>query len=276
VPFYATAAVTIYTNPNRGSKLKYRRNANKLLIGLWDAHLDPDEEPSRAYKVCKRFILSMDPDYLYLVGDFGNMSSMSHHDKRRPLLLENKRYKRDVEQMGEEIEDLKLLAPNAEMEFFEGNHEFWTRKFIEENPSMEGELDLRSDLKLDERGIGWVPLNETKQVGEMFYAHGWKHTMYYAKATLAEFGSNIIVGHAHRPQTWITRKGSPIHSKPIMCMGVGILCHLNPPYIKKRVQDSKWVQGFGMVEYRDNGEFQAHQIIIVDGKITFGGYSWEV
>lgn len=241
---------------------------------MFDVHLDPDEVPSKAYLVAKRFLLSMQPRHLIVGGDFGHFRSLCHHEKNKPLLRENKRYSRDIGICREELEDLRAIVPTANMYYLEGNHEDWANKFItEEAPTLEGTINLSKDLGLEDLNIKWVPYNDTIKIGKMNFTHGYRHDKYYAFNTLIEFADNIMVGHAHRPQYFVIQKGSPIHSQPYCCVGVGCLCNRNPHYLRNK--RAAWAHGLGMVEYRDNGEFQPHHINIIDGKLTFSGYTWE-
>lgn len=217
----------------------------------------------------------MQPDHLIIGGDFGHFRSLCHHEKNKPLLRENQRYSRDIAICKEELEDLRDICPHAQMYFLEGNHEAWARKFItEEAPTLEGTIDLPKDLELSKLEIAWFDYNEILTIGKMSYTHGWHYSKYYAMRTLEEYADNIMVGHAHRPQIFILQKGSPIHPQPYTCLGVGCLCNRNPNYMRNK--RAAWAHGIGMVEYRANGEFQPHHINIIDGRLTFAGYTWEV
>jgi len=252
-----------------------REKVEETLIYLADAHLEPSVRPSRAYLAAKRFTFSIQPNYLVFGGDFGHWRSLCHHEKNKPLLRENQRYSRDIAICKEELEDFRDMLPDTEMYFLEGNHELWAEKFIEqEAATLEGTINLRKDLELDRLNIKWFKYNEILKIGKMAYTHGWDHTKYYAMRTLEAFADNIMVAHAHRPQYFIQQKGSPIHPQPYCCVGVGCLCDMNPHYLRNK--RATWAHGLGMVEYRKNGEFQPHHINIIDGKLTFGGWTWDV
>ena len=224
--------------------------------------------------VAKRFVLSIQPEHLIIGGDFGHFRSLCHHEKHKPLLRENQRYSKDIAICSEELEDLREICPHSNIDYLEGNHENWAKKFItEEAPTLEGTIDLPTDLKLKELGIQWHNYNEVIKIGKMNYTHGWIHTQYYAMRTLEEFADNIMVGHAHRPQTFVLQKGSPIHPQPYTCVGVGCLCNRNPHYMRNR--RASWAHSIGMTEYRENGEFQAYNLNIIDGVLSWGGYTWK-
>jgi hypothetical protein len=41
-----------------------------------------------------------------------------------------------------------------------------------------------------------------------------------------------------------------------------------------RNKPNSWQHGFGFVEFRSSGEFQATPVNIIEGKLTFAGNTW--
>jgi predicted MPP superfamily phosphohydrolase len=234
---------------------------------LPDVHLEGTEEPSDAWKVAKTFVMYQQPSEIILGGDFLEMSCLSHWLAKKRLLLEGKRYKADVALANKEITDLEKRCPEAKITYLEGNHEDWLTRYIESHPEMQGVIDLQTDLHLAERGIEWVPFNDVYTVGHMNYIHGWYWNIYHARKHLNRMGSNVMYGHVHQYQVESMRLRAK--SQIYTAMATGCLCNLNPAWKRNRPND--WMHGFGFVEYRKDGTFQPHHLVVVDGAISFGG-----
>lgn len=243
------------------------------LAFLADVHLDHTLPLSEAYKVAKTFILVRQPKIIVIGGDFLEMGALSHWMLNKSKLMEGRRYSKDITLANYELDDLMNRCPDSEFHYLLGNHEDWLEQYLERHPEMEGEEDgiggihLARDLKIKERGINLVALNDVLSIGKMHYIHGWYHNMYHAKKTLQRMGDNVMYGHMHTEQVETMR----LRAKNVAykAMAVGCLCDLNPYY--KRNRPSDWIHGMGFVEYRENGTFSAYHINIIDGVLSFGG-----
>lgn len=274
VILYAVFATGTWMNPNRGGNLlKIKKPVHQRVIALYDVHLDSKTNPSKSYLVAKKFILSMQPTHIILAGDFCSMESLSHwaEKKGQKRKMEGRRYSEDVFYAKDEIEDLRDRSPDSEIIYMEGNHENWLQQYVDRHPELEGALDFAKDLELERMGISWVAENDVYTLGKLNYIHGWFHNEFYAKRTLLKMGDNVICGHKHSPQKHadVLRARKQCYA----CWGIGCLCDLNPFYMRNK--PNAWHHGLAYVEYRHGGEFQVHDLQIIDGKLSFGGYSWE-
>lgn len=243
---------------------------NEAVIFIPDVHLDPEKPLHPSYRAVKNFLLSVQPSHVIIGGDFGDFNSISHHNKRRPLLQENKRYAEECALCIDELEDIKARAPHASRYYIKGNHENRDERWVEENPAMEGKIDVRRDLGVEALGYKWVSFNDVVTIGRMNYIHGWYWNKYHATTTLHRMGDNVMYGHAHFYDSRALKMRS--RNQPYIAIGCGCLCDLNPPW--KRNAPNDWINSFGYVEYRDDGFFQAHHIVVVNGSFSFGGYTW--
>lgn len=243
------------------------------LAFLPDVHLDHTLPISSAYLAAKTFILVRQPKVIVLGGDFLEMGALSHWIKNKRKLLEGRRYSKDITLGNYELDDLQNRCPDAEFFYLLGNHEDWLWQYLERHPEMEGEpdgisgLNLERDLKIKQRGITVVPLNEVLTIGKMHYIHGWYTTMYHAKKTLQRMGDNVMYGHMHTLQVETLRLRA--RNEAYISVSCGCLCDLNPYY--KRNKPNDWIHGFGYVEYREDGCFTPHHIPIIDGTLSFAG-----
>jgi len=239
------------------------------IVVVPDVHLEPGTSLDPSYLAVKRFVKDVKPTAIVALGDFLEVGCFCHHDKRRKLKMEGKRYRSSVDQGFMELE---YLANNCEdLYFLMGNHENWVYEYIQEHPELDGAVDLVGDLGLDDLCRYWVEYGEYISVGKLNFTHGWKTNKHHAEATAREFGDHIFYGHTHDHQ-----ESTPHFRKdqaPYAAVSCGCLCSRNPSYMKKHVS-SRWINGFVYIEVRDNGEFNHHWLAITGGRFTFGGHTW--
>lgn len=252
--------------------MHYDNGMPRTVVFLADAHQDASVGLHPAWCIARQFTCDIKPDCIILGGDFMEMGAVSPwlHDKDKALLLEGRRYSDDVGQGRSELEKLRKACPNSELEYLEGNHEAWLRQYLEKHPELVGQMDLRKDMDFDGLGINWRDENKVLPIGELNYIHGWYTNQNHAKKTMEDMGHNCMYGHMHEHQVFSKRMRSG--QKPHMAMSVGCLCDLNPSY--RRNKPKSWLHGFGFVEYRQDGTFQAHHLVIIDNCLTFAGMTW--
>ena len=246
--------------------------ADSRLAFLPDAHLIPKLGPHESYLVAKEFVKDMQPEIIIIGGDLVEMDSLSYFTKNKLLLLEGQRYQDDVDMGKKELEDIRNSCPKSRMVFLKGNHELRVDRYIEEVPTLVGKLDIRKDLGIDDFGIEWVEYNDVIPIGGMNYIHGWFWNMYHARKTLQTMGDNVMYGHVHEFQVYI--QNVRMKQMPHIAISCGCLTSVNPEYV--RGKPTRFVNGFGFVEYRSDGSFQPSHISIVNGEMTYGGRTWKV
>jgi hypothetical protein len=87
----------------------------------------------------------------------------------------------------------------------EGNHEHRVKAYLEENPELEGLLDIPSMLNTKKHGIKWVENWSDKanlhKIGHAYFGHGFKTNEYHAGAHAKFYLGNVFYGHTHAVQT---------------------------------------------------------------------------
>ena len=132
----------------------------KMTVGIFDSHLD-DKGFHPPYGVVKKFIKHEQPNRIVIGGDFMDLASLSHWNEKKRLIMEGKRFTKEVKIANQELD---FLQENSEEQvYIEGNHENWVEQYIERHPEMEGVLNLPIQLRLEERGIKWIPRDKKKQ-----------------------------------------------------------------------------------------------------------------
>jgi hypothetical protein len=218
-----------------------------------------------------QFIFDYDPHELVYMGDQISLECISGWNRRKPLLKEGRRLIKDYEAFDQDILKVheSITAPDTRRTFFIGNHENRVQIYIEENPELEGIIDLEKHLNLVDRGYNIIPFNEIYKLGKLSVIHGYYWNKYHATKTLEAFEGNVVYSHVHNPQLYA--KVSPVDRKGYhMATSLPCLCNIKPDY--KRNAPNFWINGFGVVEYLPaTGYFNLYMIIIIDGTFMWNG-----
>ena len=243
-------------------------HAAMRIMAICDTHLDSSEEAVPAYLVAKKFCADIRPDILVVAGDFLDFNYMSKFTKDAPLLTEGRRYQKDVDMAVEELGEWRRYC--GAMEFLPGNHEERLTRYIERYPMLQGKMGVQEDLQLYGMGIGWTEYNAVLSIGKLNFTHGWYYNKYHAMKHLNDMGDHLFYGHVHDHQVVI----KPVRAKreSYIAMSMGCLCSKNPAW--KRNRPNEWVNGVGFFEVSTTGNFTPLFIPIIDGELSYGGYTW--
>lgn len=117
-------------------------NKDKTTLVFSCAHADPEYSNERASWLGK-FIFDKKPDRVIDLGDGADMASLNSYDGRNPKALVSKHYERDIDVYNDFQSRLrqpfkKGKKKKPEWIGFEGNHEHRIKRYLSENPRMEG------------------------------------------------------------------------------------------------------------------------------------------
>lgn len=247
-------------------------------VALFDAHVGYERDGSRhrvalhdpkAIGVAMEFIKDFKPDHVILGGDMLDCGAISHHRKGNPGKLESLRLLSDAK----ECRDL-LISPlekqiDGRLVYHIGNHEEWLNDLQDDWPALEGIVDIRSLLKLDER---WEVINQGKasKLGKLMFVHGdtVKGGQNPALAAVTNYERNIRFGHFHTFQ--MATKTTPIDANGHT--GIAVPCLSKKGHAYGKGIPNKWMQGFlwGYVGGPD-GVFNDYVSVIVNGKAIING-----
>lgn len=173
-----------------------------LVVG--DAHVDEFQSLDR-FKALGNRIAQTQPDYVVIIGDFLSLNCLSAWDKNKRQKMENKRYHLEVAAGNRALDLLGLDGTQkCQVVYVEGNHEDRLSRYLAHDPTFEGFACLPQDLRLDERGIEWVPYKEVYKIGGVSFTHipinsvgkpiGNPNVAYKA---LRLFNNSVVFGHTH-------------------------------------------------------------------------------
>jgi hypothetical protein len=218
----------------------------------------------KAWNVVNEFAKDFKPDVFIHGGDMLDCGVISHHNKKKPGNVEGLRLLADAE------EGYKTFIQPIQAKkkvYIIGNHEDWLNDLIVETPALEGIIDIRKLLKLDD----WTVIDQggVFNLGKLTFLHGdtVKGGEHVAKAAVINYERNVRFGHHHTAQLYT--KTSPIAYKNAKTgMAVPCLCTKDPKYGESK--PNRWMQGF-IYGYVGEGSFNDYMTVIVDGKATIGG-----
>lgn len=128
----------------------------------------------------------------------------------------------------------------------------------------------KTNLNIDKRGFHYYPRRDfqpgcripgTIQLGKCHFTHGSHIGRHAASSHLVEFGANVVYGHTHRCDSFVTRS---VSAGEIGAWCPGCLCKLQPYW--RHTQLTGWSHGYGLQLVRPNGEFLHINVPIIDGR----------
>ncbi len=235
-------------------------------VVLSDVHVDRNGIKP-VYDVVKRYIKRVKPDKIVLAGDFAENSPLSHWLLSKKVRISQACHQDELSALEKEVDYLQKYC--GELIWLEGNHENWTQLYLEEHPEMEGIIEYKNMLNLEERGIKWIPQHDLFWLGKLAVTHGIYLGNNHAKKHLESFGCNIMYGHTHRSDMYTMNMAQ----QPTMkAWGLPSLCCKKPHFMKNK--PCKWDSGFGDVYVADNGEFNAYIVDIINNRFYLNGKSY--
>lgn len=241
----------------------------------YDLHYPKYDKP--AFNAMLALVEDIKPDGFIFGGDAFDNEEISHHTKNKPLYRERGAFRRNTVGFEENIlTPLETVLPKGcEKVYIIGNHERFEYDLIEEQPELEWMVDHVTLLNLEKRGWEIIPLGHAKKIGKLNVIHGEVLTgignqagAFPSKKAVEIYGSNVLAGHTHAPQSFT--KVSPVdHKNKHMAHIAPILGNCNPTYLRNRA--TAWVNGFVVVEVYGKGNFNLYSVIVSEGQCAYGG-----
>jgi len=244
------------------------KNNTKIVkrgVALFDIH--HPEHNKECMNIVFKFLKDFNPDYLVLGGDQQDFGCISHHNKGKYRLLENARLKKDYKGFQSEILDkIEANIPKSCKKWYMiGNHEYWVERLVDDNPQLEGLVEVENNLNLEDWKI--IPINKVLTIGEVNFIHGIWTNKYHAEKNIRVYNKNIFSGHIHTNQ--IFTLVSPINSLPRQGVSVGCLCNKNMAYMHDK--PSAWIHQFLYWYELGDETFRYYLVTILDGVAVING-----
>ena len=256
----------------------------KRIVLLPDFHHPHINKP--AVDAVFQFIKWFKPHAVNITGDAMNMDAVNHWKMARGAkkYFEGKRLQKEYVNFDEEILTPleKLLPRDCEKVFMGGNHEDWVDGLTEKLPQFEGMIEVETSLRLEERGWDWIPwikynartdshTRGIKQYGKLLVFHGQYWNKYHSAKTADSYSKSCAYAHTHDIQSYtkVTIDDRGFHT----AQSIGCLCNTSPEFLKGRI--NRWVNAFGVLYVREDGNYNLYVPVIINGKFTFAGKTFD-
>lgn len=215
------------------------------------------------------------PKRVVIIGDFGDYYAVSSHPKS-PSRKANLEW--EIQETNKCLDEVEKIGAD-QIVYCGGNHEFRMDRHIRDKaPELFGlkGTTVPEQYRLKERGIKFVPYMSYIRIGKVAYTHEvGRCGVNTARATLMDFGGNIVVGHSHR--AGLSYQGT-VHDGQRVCMNVGWMGDLDSiDYFHRARAERDWETGFGVVDQDKRGVGWMTFVPIIfnkcllDGKLFDGG-----
>jgi len=184
----------------------------------------------------------------------------------------------DVIATNQLLDTVQKLAPNASIDYIEGNHErrleAWVctqvLKHKQDGDYLRRMFSANSVLSIEKRGIRWIrqgvfydnlPLPATIKRGHCYFTHGSSTAKHAAAEHVKKFGGNVVYADTHRADSYVIRT---VKEGTIGAWNPGCLCQLQPLW--QHTNPTEWSHGYGLQLVNTNGSFLHINVPIIDGK----------
>lgn len=254
----------------RMEKNPLRKDITKILIKT-DVHVDADIPEHQSYTLLKRFAKEFKPDMVIDLGDLIDFPYLMRINKTKIRSMSGKRFKRDYEKANRDLDYWQDLCKTYVQ--LEGNHDYRPDRAIDEEPMLEGMVEFAECLRLKERGIDFIRLEDQPyKLGKLNMIHGWKFNKWFSGSNLETFGGNVVSGHCHRFQT--SSRQVPNYNEEIQSWGIGCLCEKQPDY--KQGEPTGHQNGFAICYMEPSGKFNLYPVNIVQNSFIWDGELWKL
>lgn len=221
------------------------------------------------------FLADWKPQALVLGGDQMDFSEISHWNKSKRLSMEGLRLVDTLHGFRRELLDPldQLLPKGAIKRAHLGNHEDWLQDLIEENPALDGLINLGEQSGLNARGYDVLPLNTVSRLGKLLFLHGHqvKGGEHVAKAAVTQYERSIRFGHHHTYQVYT--KTSALDANDFKT-GVAVPCLCRRDLAYGEGKPNRWANGFLWGTIFPDGSFTDTVTIIVNGRFSANGKTY--
>ena len=240
-------------------------------VGIFDPHFPYEDKQS--YNAVLEYIKASKPDVFIFGGDIVDLDIVSNKAKRREI--ESKRLFKDFQYAKTRLAEISMAIPGAALFALEGNHDERMERYIDDNPELEGIIEVPKMLGMEEPECPWtwVPswrMGHILQIGKANFIHGYSEADHHTKKTVTDYGKNMFMGHLHDIQCY----SKILHGddSTIMAQSCGCLCRYNMPYM--RGKPSRWQQAFLDIYWKPNGYFWHNVVPIFNNKFIVNGVEY--
>jgi len=256
---------------SQSQREREREKIAKRVIDIPDVHI-PDQD-SRALAATLLGIQILKPDVVVILGDFLTLDPVSIHRKHRHNEVD---IAKEIEEGNSVLDMLGQVSrfnkkKTSQVHYLEGNHEYRLEMYRANEAKAVGGIlpSIPQLLRLEQRGYTWWPYEEQRYrslaIGKILFIHGWGASEHHAKSNLIRCGKNLVYGHTHDHQVYSLRQYGDDRSA--FCDG-WLGDARKAKYLKN---PDRWRHGFGVTDFKPNGNFTHYFIPILHGEFIWAG-----
>lgn len=243
--------------------------SNKILV-IGDAHVT-NNQSLRRFDWLAGLIASTAFTHIVVMGDFLTLNSLSAWDRDKRLLMEGRRFYKEIDAGNEALDKITSSIPNKI--FLEGNHEDRLPRYIQHHPEFDDtRMGIPAFLKLQERGYGWVPYRDYIAVGGVYFTHiphgkareiSGKDICSKAEAVTV---NSCVFAHTHELHTSCVHKEGQKHLQQIL--NAGCFFEEEEEYVKGRL--THYWKGVVILDNYSYGRFDIETVSMGRLKRLYG------
>ena len=247
----------------------------KVALNIPDCHIPWQSESN--YSIMLEVAKDIDKQFglteINIMGDFLDFLWLGLHPKMPSLMSVKETLKDEIYQGIKKLEELRLLFPDATINYIEGNHEYrLVRYIVAKCPELYDLFTLSDILQFDRLSINHIPFGKHQKHNCLDTGYFLRHQPYNmgkncASGTAHSKGISLGFGHTHRKQTYTIKRGD---GTEVECRSLGWLGDRTAP-VFDYVDHDDWTSGFEVV-FSVDGKWFPHYIDIKDNKAVFNGY----
>ncbi len=207
------------------------------------------------------------PDWIVILGDFGDFYCISDHrrDPRRNALL-----RREVQGILRGLDDLDALGARRK-DYILGNHEDRLERYlIDRAPELFDVVNVPDLLELGRRGWNVIPYRDHLQVGKAYFTHDVGSAGRRAHEGAADaYQANAGIGHTHRAA--ITYVGNQRGSAHFGAMFGWLGDARKAEYLHRAKRARDWCHAFGLAYLEPQGRIHVQLVPIIAGTALVEG-----
>ncbi len=216
-----------------------------------------------AFRAMMAFARDFRPHHFILGGDILDCGVVSHHNHGKPGRTEGMKLLQDAAECRHTIIEPIEAITTKTLTYIVGNHEAWLTDLTDDQPTLDGLVNLRPLLKLGAWRI--IDQGGYHRLGKLYFIHGDQIAggTNAARTAVDTYMQNVRLGHYHTMQS--ATKTSAVDMK-LGKTGIVVPCLCGKDPLYNDSKPNRWMQGFnfGYVDTK-TGMFTDYVPTIIDG-----------
>jgi predicted phosphodiesterase len=255
---------------------RYRLKGDEIRVIIPDTHGSCVDRPALAAVMAD--VRELNPASVILLGDHVDCGGFLAQHHVVGYTAETKySYEDDICAANSFLDQLRAEAPDARIEYLEGNHEDRVEGWIlttvlrhrQDAEFLRRQFAPQYLLRLAEREIPYyrrsecydgVTLPGVIKRGKCYFLHGFSTSKHATAAVQTRIAGNVVFGHTHRHQSDVLRR---VSTGTVGSWNPGCLCNLQPLW--QHGNPTEWTHGYAIQITTHTGAFLHLNVPIVDG-----------